>query len=226
MPVVFGEAIPKASQPKTPILPNIEKRTRPRFSMLVHPHQWEWDSEVKSWMPRISKYKHDPGVQGVSYDSINKVIDTSEADNFYRRKGYVVMDNGDTRLLSCSVLNDGEFMVRFRSGKGYAYAWVWEGFEKVGNQVIWEDDAGLKREIQTFLMEAEIVPEMNPRLKQMEINRLRARVRRLSENATENSSPSLRLRLKAAENLLADWEADLEGKTTKTTKKTTKGTSK
>lgn len=209
MPIVFGESIPKAAQSTTPVLPNVERRTRPRFSMIVHPQQWDWDSVAKKWLPRISKYKHDPGVQGVAYDEIHKILDTSEADNYYRRKGYIVLDNGDARLHGCKVLTDGEYMTRLRAGKGYAYCWVWEGFEKFGNNIVWEEDAKTRRAVQEFLLASNILPPMNERNKQMEINRLRARVRRLAEAVSESSSPSLRLRLKAAENLLADWEKDL-----------------
>lgn len=211
MPVVFGEEIPKVQQSSTPVLPNIERRTRPKFSMLIHPQQWAWDPEEKVWLPRISKYKHDPGVQGVAYDSVNKMVDTSEADNFYRKKGYLIFDNGDARLQQCADLNGGEFMSRFRAGKGYAYAWIWEGFERLGNQVIWEENKDKKRALQQWLISSGLVQEMNPRLKQIEINKIKARVRRLAEHATTNQSPSLRLRLTAAENLLVDMEAEAKG---------------
>lgn len=220
MPIVFGESLPKASQSSTPVLPNVERRTRPRFAMLAHPHQWEWDADIKRWLPRLTKLKHDPGVQGVSYDDIHKILDTSEAENFYRRKGYLIMDNGDARLHGCSVLEDGEFMVRLRAGRGYAYCWVWEGFEKVGNSIVWEENAKVRRAVQEYLLDQGILPGMNPRLKDVEIGRLQARVRRLAEKVSDNSSPSLRLRLKAAENLLADWVKDKNPTPAKSTKST------
>ena len=208
MPIVFGESIPKASQSATPILPNIERRTRPKFSLLVHPDYWDWDATAKKWLPRINKFKHDPGVQGVSYDDIHKVLDTSEAENYYRRKGYTILPNGDPRLKKCGVLRDGEYMTRLRAGRGYAYCWVWEGFEKVGNRVMWAEDEEVRRAVQEYLVDTGVVAPMSDRLKEQEIGRLKARVRRLAEAANENSSPSLRLRLTAAENLLADWELE------------------
>ena len=68
---------------------------------------------------------------------------------------------------------------------------------------------------------------MNPLLKQQEIRRVQARVRRLSEAVIQNSSPSLASRLKGSEMQLAAWKADYDQEQVKPPKRTrrTKGAS-
>ena len=209
MGVTFGESIPKTQQSATPVLPMLTKRTRPRFTMMIHKDQWEWDPRLGEWLPRISNYGHDPGVQGVGFDPRTKRVDTSAADQHYRGKGYICFENGDPRL-HIPDLPSGEFMVRLRAGNGYAYLWVWEGFEKVGKAIDWEVNWKVKNSIQKHLITSKVIPPMHPKLKQQHIKKLANRVRRLGEAISENTSPSLRVRLTAAETLLALWEADLK----------------
>ena len=209
MPMVFGQPdVPAADRP-TYRLPMADRRTRPMFHMMVHPDHWYWDPSVKEWLPDLGRLVVSAGVAGVGLDQNNRE-DDSLARASYTKQGWVIIENGDPKL--AGVLPEGRYRTKWAAmghEKAYAYGYVWEGFEVVLGKPVWGEDRGLKVRVLRAIVAAKYVQPMTQAHKRIEINATRRRVQRLAERAVNQQAAEIhRSRLRAAEQLLEDLEAD------------------
>lgn len=212
MPMIFGEAVSPATTPDAPRLPKGDKRARPNFRLMAHPDNWYWDVRVKEWLPDLARMVISGGVGGVAL--VNGKEDDTLARAQLQKKRWVIIENGDQRL--ADVVPRGEYLTSWLAHgheRSRAYGCVWEGYEWVRGVPEWGENHDLKVKFLRALVAKGIVPPMSPKDKEVEIRVVRNRVRRLTDQIARTPQfPSLHARLKAAEELLADLEADLAGK--------------
>ncbi len=215
MAYTFGEKVPKDTRQDARLLPKIEGRTRPRFSLVVDPDEWEWMPKLERYLPQLSRMPHDPGVGGVGWDQKAKRVTLGPAVEYHRSLGRLVFHDGDPMLCGGPLGEDGEFLSRAKSATGrYAYFYVWEGFDWVKKKPVWGADEELRDEFRAWLVTSRIVQPMGRLLKLDRIRFWESKVRRqtaASEKKPDNSG--LAARLKGSETMLEALRKDL-GETT------------
>jgi len=182
------------------------------FEMMVHPDNWEWDSEGKQYLPRFGKRSISGGIQGVAIDGHGRVDDSQQRAHYINKK-WILIPNGDGRL--AGVLTGGVYLSKHPTKPhGFAHSWAWEGFEPVvGDKVEWSHDMKLKRAVQTEIVDLGLIPPMSTALRRLFLRRKQKALQQLQTRASQHSSnmPSnFKTRLEKLSDLVEDLRADYE----------------
>lgn len=208
MPVTFGSQEPDQDAHAVRPLPKAEGRARPKFTLMLHPDRWMWDSKTKEYVPELTKLKIIPGLQGVDDNGNDQA-----ARAYYTAKGYIIVSNGDPRL--AKMIPGGKYRTRWvalgrEAGKGvFAYGWPWEGYEWVGNKLEWQVDAATRNKFLRGLVALGIVPPITASLRNQKLREEirvleRMEVRRRQKNAKLDDAEYL-----AQKQLIEDLKADI-----------------
>lgn len=210
MAIKFGETKTGGEQKALPDLNAKERRSHPDFFLSLHPDNWFWDRVGKCWLPDPGKLILSPGVGGCSEGRGGR-IDSTMAEASAARQGWKVIPPGDASLRGC--IEGGEYKAKHPAAGGSAYTWAWEGYEISRGGAYWEADHAVKFKFLKGLVDNGVVPPMHRRLKLDEIRIAKNRVRRLEAQVARTPQfPDLAVRLGAAQEYVADLEADLAGK--------------
>ena len=177
-------------------LPAKQVPSRPKFIFLHYPTSWDFDSETGEYVPQIRTIGIVPGGGGVRSNG-----DASAKIGYLQRKGGIVLDPTDKRLgeygmYGTKVTNDRGRVVHMS---------IFERYERVGNKAFHDHNLPEFRKFQRLLIKNGVVPEMHPRVKQMEIDKVAAGVNKLIEDygITPEGSKELERVTRARSMLLA-----------------------
>jgi len=209
MTVNFGTAVQPKQEAVFDSLPAKQKRLRPRFHLMVNKNNWSWDKEEKCYLPDLSKLVLSGGVGGVALSS-GGIEDDSQARANYMKKGFIIVENGDQRLLE--LCPNGRYLVSYPVNPyGKAYGEYWMGYEKVGRKIIWEINKPEKVKFQKAMVEKGFIPNMHIQLRKMNLTDEKKRLRAL-ENKSFNypNNSHLGVKVSEAKKLVKALEADLK----------------
>lgn len=206
----FGET-PDTKQTGTErlLMPKIERRTRPQFTMMVHPQKWEWDDVAGEWLPRIAKFRHDPGANGVGVTQDGKHVQLGAGKTMMNDRGWLLIENMSPRLVP--VLPQGKYLRNFDAQGGKAWAWVWELPESQDGGVEWEVDAELERKVRRFLKTEILNGEPGEKWKRKQIRQLEREVQQTAKRTKDLPNlPGIADQLKIKQARLEAIRADVE----------------
>ena len=205
----FGELVDTSqSEAQQRLLPRIERRTTPKFMLMIHPDRWSWDDEASEWLPEFGRLKLDPGVGGVGLKLDGKTVEAGPAISHRTEQGWIIIRNGSPQL--ADVLPGGQYLKAINARGGKAYTAVWELAYEVNGEVEWETDAGLLRKIRQHLKAEVLNGEPPVRWKRAQVRLQRRRVQRLHErHAGRPEHPTIKSMLTLESERLEAWEADL-----------------
>lgn len=209
MAITYGEALPQNQNSNVIPLPSVEKRNHMKFMLLIHPDRWVFDPGVQDWLPELGKLILSGGVNGVALDPNGREIATEAIAN-KTQLGWIPINDGDARL--DDLIPNGKYLARHPAAPhGFAYSWIWEGFERVRNTIDWGEDAALRIKFQRGLEAKGLIGSPKESLLRLDLREAKARCIRLGDRAAKNQThPSILYRAEAAAQHLKTMEAAFE----------------
>ena len=157
------------------------------WEWMHHPINWDVgtvDGEP-TWLPRLSRFAHQPGVNGVAQDHRTKTVIIGPARRRYQDNGwhFIPYDAGGIELPG----GFGEYVVRYRCRDGWFYADVFMSPRVMGAgataRLDWDLDLEAFNRFRAALVVRGVVPAVTPQAIELRMRVQRRRARRGSQSS-------------------------------------------
>lgn len=175
--------------------------SRVSFDLTYHPRRWKWHPE-HGFYPVLGRLWHQRGLEGVTDKG-----DTTPARVRLQRRGWIVIENGDSRLGE-----DADYLRRHKSQRGgWQHVTKWEHPRVSAGEVKWHKDQEGYHGFLKKLVEAGVVPGLDPDQKTTIVRKQADRVRKLEQDLFASPlNEMLRVRMEREKRTLAAMNGETE----------------
>ena len=201
MPTILGKRAEPTDALHAPKLPKI--RNRYRFLYMAHPHRWlfdeaDYDAGHDGWLPSLGRLNVSPGVGGVRDGNQMDLALVQRA-----QAGWQVIPGEDPRLGDYR-----HYTQRFPAeGRNPVWGSIFDSVKVLGGKVLWKHDDDAYRAFRRHLIEAMVVPAMDPDVRDQFVDQERATIEQMEGRLAVNpNNPALAQRIKERKRRLSKMD--------------------